>query len=1150
MIRIKILKDDRCLFQEVDEELVYENLKFQKERESIYVVLPDQKIRLSKKGARIQAEDQEWMIQLAPNPNIWKLLPVFKKITFGRDSTCDVSLSDPTISKIHFVLSQDHFQDLGSTNGTYINGIRKKECRLKPGDHIVFGNQELYWFDEVMVTGFSCKGQISIISSFSKPDIPHLSTGLVPLAKWDVVETELESPQSVTPIKKTKWFQAVGSSFLILISGLCSAIVIWLWMPEQKSSMNMLLLNSLSMGLAFAGYGLWNRHVTFKDQQTDIKKQETKYLTYLEQFRSQIVMQKQKIEHIIQQQLHFYQLDLSNFQNQADCDFELWIGYLDVSWLKVMYRKPNYLQADEPLYQRQANLVESLLTPIKVPRVLHQNESVCIHPLSEEMIESFFLQWVLRGYRKGRKWIWIDSKMNPHHPFLMHPGCRISGHSTLVRDKKEWESLQQKIDPKDEFIFLIRESFVDLSSISQKICITDVIKDPQRVLSPEHIAWTRPSRKLYREVCLLQNQKELSQSILPAFQKTEKSHNRPDLNVILGMTQDHEKVYLDLSETQHGPHGFIAGMTGSGKSELLTNLLLQLVSLNTPNELQYLLIDFKGGAFGQAFYEFSHCKGYLTNLEVEEAARFGISLQAFLRQRQKRLQIFAKDHPGMKVHIDAYNKVFFDHPMPHVLVVIDEMAQLKMILPDFMSQLKEIARIGRSLGIHCLMSTQKPMGVIDDQIWANTGFRICLQVGSKMDSYEVLHHEKAQDLKLPGEFILQVQNESTEWRGRSFYLQEKIYRFADGYREVDAKGKTIGQYHQDRCTVFEHIASTIPKSDSQRDWIVCPLDQNAFENEEIALIDYCETCSMSAWIPRPQTITLVYSSFFSETKEWLRNFCGWVKEPVFGMEPMYLSFCDQVLSMHEVCRIHSFQSQSLWLIPGNQLTFDQLQPLQNAMCTWIVLLDTWDQKAKSWLSLAHHRICISYRSVDEIREFFGCYVQANVSCTHEIGLILEKKQLHKILFHHFEGNRIKSKNSSFSLKAVEHDFYLGFDPVQQKEVFWTQQRKLVFAYVQPSLQEILEKEYISRLKQMNLVIQKNSLKPADVYLFNLLSPGLDPQNPEFLSLIYDADIVWMGNGLREYVYLLKRPMPLGLPTNRIVWIGNEVFYLEEKEEEV
>ena len=231
------------------------------------------------------------------------------------------------------------------------------------------------------------------------------------------------------------------------------------------------------------------------------------------------------------------------------------------------------------------------------------------------------------------------------------------------------------------------------------------------------------------------------------------------------------------------------------------------------------------------------------------------------------------------------------------------------------------------------------------------------------------------------------------------------------------------------------------------------------------------------------------------------------------------------------------------------MTFDQLQPLQNAMCTWIVLLDTWDQKAKSWLSLAHHRICISYRSVDEIREFFGCYVQANVSCTHEIGLILEKKQLHKILFHHFEGNRIKSKNSSFSLKAVEHDFYLGFDPVQQKEVFWTQQRKLVFAYVQPSMRDVLEKEYISRFKQMDLMIQENSLMPADVYLFDLLAHDLDTQCPEFLSLIYDADIVWIGKGLRDHVYLLKRTMPLEMPTERIGWIRDEVFCLEGKENE-
>ena len=1145
MVRIKILKNDRCLFPEVDAELVTEGLKFQKERESIYLILPDKKIRLTKNAVRIR----EWTIQLAPKPDSWELIPLCQKMTFGRDLACTISLQDPTISKIHFVLCHDHLEDPGSTNGTYVNGRRERDCRLKPGDHIVFGNQELYWFDEVLVTGFSWKGMIPRISTFSKPDIPQLSAIPASYPEWNGVEAELESPQTLAPLKKTKWFQAVGSSFLILISGLCSAAVIWLWMPEQKSSMSMLLLNSVSMCLAFAGYGLWNRHMTFKDQQEEIKKQETKYLRYLEDFQAQILVQKQNIQQIIAQQVRFYDLKLSNFHNQAACGFELWIGYRNVSWLKVQYRKPNYLQADEPLYQKQAKLIEILLTPIKGLYLLRQQDRVCIHPLSQELVESLFLQWVLRGYRTGRKWIWIDSQMDPHHPFLMHPGCQIRGRLSLVRNQQEWEALQQELDPDDEFVFLIRESFVDVNKLPQALCITDVVTDPQKVLYPGQLSWSRSSMELYRQICLLQNQEESSQSILSLFQKPKKGGRRPELKVVLGMSRDHQNVYLDLSESQHGPHGFIAGMTGSGKSELLTNLLLQLVSLNTPDELQYLLIDFKGGAFGQAFYEFSHCKGYLTNLETEEATRFGISLQAFLKERQRKLQTFAKEHPGMKVHIDAYNEVLFEHPMAHVLVVIDEMAQLKMILPDFMSQLKEIARIGRSLGIHCLMSTQKPMGVIDDQIWANTGFRICLQVGSKMDSYEVLHHEQAQNLKLPGEFILQVQNESKEWQGRSFYLQEKTARFIDGYREVDESGKTIGGYHQEQWSLFEQIASSIPKSNSKSDWIVCPFDQNAFEKQEIALIDHCESCSMSAWAPKPQTITVVYSSFFSETEAWLQNICGWIKEPVYGIEPMSFSFCDEVLSMHQVCRIDSFQSPSLWLIPGNRLTLDQLQVLQDPKCTWIVLLDTWDQKAKSWLSLAHQRICISYRSIDEIREFFGCYVAANVSCTHEKGLIFEKNQLHKILFHHFEGKISKTSDPSFLFKAIQDDFYLGFDPIRQKDVFWSKQRKLVFAYVQPSIQDVLEKEYISKLKQMDLVIQKNALIQADVYLFDLLAHDLDTQCPEFLSLIYDADIVWMGKGLREHVYLLKRTLPLEMPTECIAWIRDEVFCLEGKENE-
>ena len=96
--------------------------------------------------------------------------------------------------------------------------------------------------------------------------------------------------------------------------------------------------------------------------------------------------------------------------------------------------------------------------------------------------------------------------------------------------------------------------------------------------------------------------------------------------------------------------------------------------------------------------------------------------------------------------------------MSHLMIVIDEFAQLKEQARQAMVSIKEMARIGRSLGIHLILSTQKPMGIIDEQIWANTSFHICMKVNSKQDSMEVLHNDFAYHLKEPGQFILQRQS--------------------------------------------------------------------------------------------------------------------------------------------------------------------------------------------------------------------------------------------------------------------------------------------------------------------------------------------------------------------------------------------------------
>ena len=172
------------------------------------------------------------------------------------------------------------------------------------------------------------------------------------------------------------------------------------------------------------------------------------------------------------------------------------------------------------------------------------------------------------------------------------------------------------------------------------------------------------------------------------------------MRVPVGMRESNQIVYMDFRK--YGSHGLVAGMTGFGKSEFISFLLMMMIWHNAPSQFQYILIDFKGGAFGQPFYEFAHCAGIVTNLDAQSMERFFMSMNYELEKRQ-RLFLAAK-----VADINAYNET---HTLSHLWIFVDEFAQLKTRFPQFMSQLQEIARIGRSLGIHLVLSTQKPLGI-------------------------------------------------------------------------------------------------------------------------------------------------------------------------------------------------------------------------------------------------------------------------------------------------------------------------------------------------------------------------------------------------------------------------------------------------------
>ena len=215
-------------------------------------------------------------------------------------------------------------------------------------------------------------------------------------------------------------------------------------------------------------------------------------------------------------------------------------------------------------------------------------------------------------------------------------------------------------------------------------------------------------------------------------------------------------IYLDLHDKAHGPHGLVAGTTGSGKSEILQTYILSMASLFSPDEIGFLIIDFKGGGMVNQFKELPHLLGAITNIDGKEINR---SLKSIKAELQKRQRMFADADVN---HIDKYIKKFRNkevaEPLPHLIIIVDEFAELKAEQPEFMKELISAARIGRSLGVHLILATQKPSGQVDDQIWSNSRFKLCLKVQTQDDSNEVLKSPLAAEIKEPGRAYLQVGN--------------------------------------------------------------------------------------------------------------------------------------------------------------------------------------------------------------------------------------------------------------------------------------------------------------------------------------------------------------------------------------------------------
>ena len=323
---------------------------------------------------------------------------------------------------------------------------------------------------------------------------------------------------------------------------------------------------------------------------------------------------------------------------------------------------------------------------------------------------------------------------------------------------------------------------------------------------------------------------------LNILERWNRNDSTLSLKTQIGINSSGMPIMLDLHEKYHGPHGLIAGSTGSGKSEFIMTYILSLAINFHPDDVAFILIDYKGGGLAGAFEKenaiLPHIVGTITNIDRNGLQRSLASIKSELTRRQVVFNEVRRITGEGTIDIYKYQKLYHEgkikEPMPHLLIICDEFAELKQQQSEFMDELISVSRIGRSLGIHLILATQKPAGIVNDQIRSNSKFAVCLKVQEKSDSIDVIRKPDAASLKKAGQFYLQVGNDDycvlgqSGWAGAQYFPTDVSKKKVDTsvefisntgrvIKQIDDTVQTLVNSHGDQITNIVKYISDISR---------------------------------------------------------------------------------------------------------------------------------------------------------------------------------------------------------------------------------------------------------------------------------------------------------------------------------------------------
>jgi S-DNA-T family DNA segregation ATPase FtsK/SpoIIIE len=277
------------------------------------------------------------------------------------------------------------------------------------------------------------------------------------------------------------------------------------------------------------------------------------------------------------------------------------------------------------------------------------------------------------------------------------------------------------------------------------------------------------------------------------------------MSVPIGIKANGELFNFDIHEKAYGPHGLVAGMTGSGKSEMVQSWILSMAVKYSPQAVSFVLIDFKGTGLILPFRNLPHLAGTISDLDTS-IGRNLIALENELARRKSLLDQHGVSNIAGYLNLLSEGKV--STPLSYLFVVIDEFAEFRVRFPDFMQVVDRIFAIGRTLGVHIILLTQKPANIVNDKMNANTRFRWCLKVASSSDSKDMLRHPDAAKITVPGRAYVQVGEDEVYEQIQSFWSgapynpeRDPAARHKEKISIVDLSGNRMS-YETEKTTGF------------------------------------------------------------------------------------------------------------------------------------------------------------------------------------------------------------------------------------------------------------------------------------------------------------------------------------------------------------